>query len=37
MADKTVNGYDVKVHGQGLLDMEMATRPYGAVGIPTTG
>lgn len=36
-ADKTVNGYDVTVHGQGLLDMEMATRPYGAVGIPTTG
>ncbi len=36
-ADKTVDGYDVTVHGQGLLDMEMATRPYGAVGIPTTG
>ncbi|MDB2390832.1 S8 family serine peptidase [Alphaproteobacteria bacterium] len=36
-ADKTVDGYDVTVHGQGLLDMEMATQPYGALGIPTTG
>ncbi|ADE39595.1 predicted subtilase [Candidatus Puniceispirillum marinum IMCC1322] len=36
-ADKTVSGYDVNLHGQGLLDMEKATRPYGAVGIPTTG
>lgn len=36
-ADKTVAGYDVTIHGQGLLDMEKATRPYGAVGIPTTG
>ena len=36
-ADKTVAGYDVNVHGQGLLDMEKATQPYGAVGIPTTG
>ncbi len=36
-ADKTIDGYDVTIHGQGLLDMEKATRPYGAVGIPTTG
>lgn len=36
-ADKTIDGYNVTVHGQGLLDMEKATQPYGAVGIPTTG
>ena len=36
-ADKTIDGYDVTIHGQGLLDMENVTRPYGALGIPTTG
>ena len=36
-ADKTIDSYDVTIHGQGLLDMEKATRPNGAVGIPTTG
>lgn len=36
-ADKTVTGYDVNVHGQGLLDLNAATLPQGALGIPTTG
>ena len=36
-ADKTITGYDVNVHGQGLLDLDAATMPYGTVGIPVTG
>jgi len=36
-ADKNLTGYDVNVHGQGLLDLDEATKPQGAVGIPTTG
>ena len=36
-ADKDITGYDVNVHGQGLLDLDNATRPQGALGIPTTG
>ncbi|MDA9302447.1 S8 family serine peptidase [bacterium] len=36
-ADKTIDGYDVNVHGQGLLDLNEATLPQGVVGIPTTG
>jgi subtilisin family serine protease len=36
-ADKTINNYDVNVHGQGLLDLDAATLPQGVVGIPTTG
>ena len=36
-ANKNIAGYNPNVHGQGLLDMEAATRPYGVVGIPTTG
>ena len=36
-ANKNIAGYNPEVHGQGLLDMEAATRPYGVVGIPTTG
>jgi len=36
-ADKTIANYDVNVHGQGLLDLDAATLPQGAVGIPTTG
>ena len=36
-ADKTITGYDVNVHGQGLLDMDKATQPVGATGIPTSG
>jgi hypothetical protein len=27
----------VNIHGSGLMDLEAATRPVGAVGIPTTG
>jgi len=34
-ADKTIPGYAVHVHGQGLLDMERATRPVGDIGVPT--
>ena len=36
-ADKTIAGYDENVHGQGLLDMDTATQPVGATGIPTSG
>lgn len=36
-ADKDITGYDVNVHGQGLLDLAEATSPQGVVGIPTTG
>lgn len=36
-ADKTITGYDENVHGQGLLDLDKATQPVGATGIPTTG
>jgi subtilisin family serine protease len=32
-----ITGYNVNIHGSGLLDLEKATRPVGAVGIPTTG
>ena len=35
--NKNIAGYDENVHGQGLLDMDKATRPVGATGIPTTG
>ncbi len=35
--NKNITGYDENVHGQGLLDMDKATRPVGATGIPTTG
>ena len=35
--DKDITGYNENVHGQGLLDMDTATRPVGATGIPTTG
>ena len=35
--NKDIVGYDETVHGQGLLDMDKATRPVGATGIPTTG
>lgn len=31
------NIYDENIHGQGLLDMNRATQPVGATGIPTTG
>jgi subtilisin family serine protease len=36
-ADKSFAGYDVNVHGQGLMDLDNATTPQGAIGIPTTG
>jgi len=36
-ANKNLPNYNVDVMGQGLLDLEKATRPYGVVGIPTTG
>lgn len=32
-----ISGYDVNIHGSGLMDLEKATRPVGAIGIPTTG
>ena len=32
-----IRDYDPERHGQGLLDLDEATRPQGAVGIPTTG
>lgn len=36
-ADKNLPNYDVNIHGQGLLDLNEATKPQGAVGVPTTG
>ena len=36
-ADTNINGYDVNIHGQGMLDLDEATQPQGVVGIPTTG
>jgi len=36
-ADKSITGYDVNIHGQGVVDFDEATKPQGAVGIPTTG
>jgi subtilisin family serine protease len=36
-ANKNIYGYDEKKHGQGLLDLDNATKPQGAVGIVTTG
>lgn len=36
-ADKTIKNYDENIHGQGLLDLDEATKPQGALGIPTTG
>lgn len=35
--DKSFAGYDVNVHGQGIMDLDAATTPQGAIGIPTTG
>ena len=35
--NKDIAGYNENVHGQGLLDMDTATRPVGATGLPTTG
>ena len=36
-ADKNLVGYSVNTHGQGLLDLNKATQPVGATGIPKTG
>ena len=36
-ANKNIAGYDPNIHGQGLLDLERATRPIGDLAIPTTG
>lgn len=36
-ADKNLTGYDVNIHGQGLLDLDEATKPQGAVGLATSG
>jgi len=35
--NKDIYNYNENVHGQGLLDMDRATRPVGATGIPTSG
>ena len=35
--NKDIPNYDENIHGQGLLDLDMATRPQGAIGIPTGG
>ena len=32
-----IANYNSERHGQGLLDLDEATRPQGAIGIPTTG
>ena len=36
-ADKNLPGYSVSTMGQGMMDLDKATRPVGVVGIPTTG
>ncbi len=36
-ANKDLINYNVDVHGQGLLDLNEATKPQGATGVPTTG
>jgi subtilisin family serine protease len=36
-ADKTIPGYNENTHGQGLLDLDTATRPVGNLGISLTG
>ena len=32
-----INNYDSNVHGQGMLDLDEATQPQGAMGLATTG
>lgn len=36
-ANKNLPGYSVATMGQGMMDLDRATRPVGALGIPTTG
>jgi hypothetical protein len=35
--DKNISGYAPHIHGQGLLDMNSATQPVGATGLPVSG
>ena len=36
-ADDSFAGYDLNTHGQGMLDLDEATLPQGAIGLATTG
>ena len=36
-ADKNLPNYNVNIHGQGLLDLDEATKPQGAIGLATSG
>jgi subtilisin family serine protease len=36
-ANKNIPNYDPGVHGSGMMDLDRATQPVGAVGIPTSG
>ena len=36
-ANKNITGYNENTHGQGLLDLDQATRPVGDLGISLTG
>ena len=36
-ANKNIPNYDAGVHGSGMMDLDKATQPVGAVGIPTSG
>jgi subtilisin family serine protease len=36
-ANKNLPGYSENTHGQGLLDLDRATQPVGALAIPTSG
>ena len=36
-ANKDLPNYNINIHGQGLLDLDEATKPQGAIGIPTSG
>ena len=36
-ANKNITGYNVNIHGQGVVDFDEATKPQGTVGIPVTG
>ena len=36
-ANKDLPNYNINIHGQGLLDLNEATRPQGALGVVTTG
>jgi len=35
--NKNITGYDPNVMGQGVLNLDAATKPIGTLGIPTTG